>query len=443
MKDIKLSPYISKIFETPGKYCEWFGYYNYDTLNYDQTKLLCNRADFDGVEIKKGMKIELGYYDITDGTWHHIGTSDSFNWQQGAMMQWLLGEGNHNKVIYNCSKNGRLISTIHDVVSGESRDLNWPIYGITPDGKKSISLNLERSYWCRAYHYQSVANPKYNVRVAEDDGIFEIDLEKNRIKKIIAIQDVIKLQNDSNSDKQKHWLEHIMISRDGKKIVFLHRYSPEFDTYQYQTIMCLADIDGKNLQVITDEGKFDWSHFGWQGDDGFVMYTVENNKLGSTYKNIGKSTSDKKSLKTIVFSYAVKFKNLLPVSVRQKLKGGKSYYQYYDLQDGLFRLKEKWDQPYFNIDGHPSFTNDGRYMITDSYPDSHNMQRLIVFDTVTKKGMIIGEFNAGLSKNPASCDLHPKLCNDNDYLVIDTAYTGKHRMIVYKIDWSKIKEKLS
>lgn len=444
MDKIKVTPFLSKVFETSGEDSEWFGYYNYDTLNYDQSKMLCNRAKFDGVAPEKGMTIELGYYELNTGEWHHIGESDSFNWQQGSMLQWMPGNGNENKVIYNRSKNGRLISTIYDIMSGKSRDLDWPIYAITPDGRKAITLNFERSYWCRAYHYQSVINPKYDVRVAEDDGIFEINIENNTLKRIIAIQDIIKLQNDPNSDKQKHWLEHIMLSKNGSKMVFLHRYSPEYNTFQYQTVMCLADVSGNNLQVITDENKYDWSHFGWQGDDGFVMYTVDNNRLGSAYKNIGRSANSKMSLKAVVFSLAVKLKNLLPVSIRQKLKGGRAYYQYYHLQDdGVFTMTERWEQAYFNIDGHPSFTNDGKYMITDSYPDAHNMQRLIVFDTASKKGIIVGKFYAGLNKNPASCDLHPKLCRNNNYLVIDTAYTGKHRMIVFKIDWNKIKNKIS
>ena len=130
MDRIVLTPFVTKVFETPGEHIEWFGYYNYDTLNHDQTKMLCNRASVDGVAPEKGMTIELGYYDIPSGEWYRIGVSDSFNWQQGAMLQWLPGKGNENKVIYNRSKDNHLISTIYDIETGESRDLCFPIYGI-------------------------------------------------------------------------------------------------------------------------------------------------------------------------------------------------------------------------------------------------------------------------------------------------------------------------
>ncbi len=443
MEKIKLTDCLEKIFETPGEFCEWFGYYNYDTLNHDCSRLLCNRAKFDGVKIERGMTIELGYYDLTTGDYHHIGETDSFNWQQGAMMQWIPGTGNENKIIYNCSENGHLVSKIFDIEKKETNTVSWPIYGLTPDGKYSITLNLERSYWCRAYHYESVANPKYNVRVVEDDGIFRIDLKNNKREKIVSIQDVINKNPESNFDNLKHWLEHIMINQAGTKIVFLHRYSPVFDTYQYQTRICLVNIDGTDLQVISDKSKYDWSHFGWQNNN-FAIYTEVNNKLRSSYKDLGKGSSQSFSFKKMLFRTALILKNHLPSNIKKKLKGGKSFYQYYILDSvGQYIFKENWNYSYFNIDGHPSFTNDGRYMITDSYPDSNQFQRLIVYDTETHKGVIIAHLFAGLYNTPASCDLHPKLSRNNEFVVVDTAYSGKHRMVVFKLNWEKIIKKIS
>lgn len=438
MKKIQLSEFVEKVFETNGDYCEWFGYYNYDTLNHDQSKMLCNRANFDGVKIEKGMIIDVGYYNLRTGEWYKIGETDSFNWQQGAMLQWLPGEGNENKCIYNCSENNHLVSRIVDIENGETRTICWPIYGITPDGRYSIALNLERSYWCRAYHYESVSNPDYNVNVLEDDGIFKIDLLNNTRERIISIQEIINLEPENNFENLKHWVEHIMINQEGTRFVFLHRYAPPSDTYQYQTRICLANIDGTNLQVISDKSKYDWSHFGWQGNN-FAIYTVLNNKLGSSYRELGKSGTDNSPIKKAMFRLALSLKKIIPASYRKKLKGGLSYYQYYKFgSDSNYSLCEDWIFPFFDIDGHPSFTNDGRYMITDSYPDSKQMQRLVVFDTITKKGIIVAHLYAALKGTPASCDLHPKLSRDNNYLVVDSAYSGKHKMILFRLNWDLI-----
>ena len=140
-----ISDSIKLVFQTPSKeYSEWFGYYNYDPLNYDHTKLLCNRALFDGVAPRKGMSIELGFYCLLTGTWHHIAYTDSWNWQQGAMLQWLPEL--NNKVVYNCSRDNHNVACIYDIVTRGKTEIDWSIYGITPDGKKSIALEMERSH---------------------------------------------------------------------------------------------------------------------------------------------------------------------------------------------------------------------------------------------------------------------------------------------------------
>ena len=128
MKRRVISKYLTTVFETQGDYAEWFGYYNYDTLNSDHSKMLCNRASSENPHITKENIIELGYYELPNGIWHHIGETDSWNWQQGAMMQWLPGAENESKVIYNCSRDGHLISRIHDIVTGKDRELDWPIH---------------------------------------------------------------------------------------------------------------------------------------------------------------------------------------------------------------------------------------------------------------------------------------------------------------------------
>ena len=136
-------------------------------------------------------------------------------------------------------------------------------------------------------------------------------------------------------------------------------------------------------------------------------------------------------------------KKMLPHRLKKMLKGGTEYYQYYSANsEGLFELQKDLKDPIFNIDGHPSFTKDGRYMITDSYPDKNKFQRLIVYNMSTNKGVIIGKFYAPLKGNPASCDLHPKLCRNNNYLVADSAYTGRHRMVMFELNWDLIKEKI-
>lgn len=445
MDKVKLTNFVKKVFETESvDFSEWFGYYNYDTLNYNQSRLLCNRASFDGVAPTRDKSIDLGFYDIETKQWYRIAETDSWNWQQGAMMQWLPGSGNEDKIIFNCTSNNHNTAVVYDIATGEKKNIDWAIYGITPDGKKSIALEMERSHWCRAYHYMSVSNPEQEGRVVETDGIFEIDLEKNLRKRIISIQDIINLDKRPTFDSNKHWLEHIMISPSGKRFCFLHRFSPMDNVFKYETRLMIADIDGKDLQVIPGWEKYSWSHFGWKGDDEFVIYTQTPYRYslnGSIGQLIRKYPWNLQAITRSLF-YGVTSR--LPFQLSKLVHGKRHYYQHYVMgEDGHFRLGDCIEQSYFNIDGHPSFTSDGRYMITDSYPDGNQYQRLMVYDTVTKKGVIVAKLFANYYHNPASCDLHPKLSRNDKYIVVDTAYDSKHHMLMFELDWEKIRRKIS
>ena len=448
MKNIKriISRCLTPVFETNGDEAEWFGYYNYDTLNYDHTKMLCNRSKSEKSKITAQDTIEIGYYELSNGEWYKIAESDSWNWQQGAMAQWLPGDGNENKVIYNCSHNGHLCSRIVDIVTGETKDIDWSIYGLTPDGKKSIALDMERSYWCRAYHYQSVANPEKDGRIVEGDGIFEINLENNTRKLLIDIKDIVAHSSDKNFDDMKHWVEHIMINPSGTRFCFLHRFSPVNDVLQYRTRICIADIDGSNLQVIPEWNSYMWSHFGWQGNDNFAIFTYKRPSLYKTFDAASVETSHNGtfSLKKIIRSVALKVKNIIPKKFIKRILANNAYYQYYTLgTDGVYHLSANWIQSYFDVDGHPSFTADGKYMLTDSYPDDHNNRRYIVYNTENHKGVVIANMPENCLHGNSSCDLHPKLSHDNQYVVFDTTSSGKHSMLLLSLNWDQIKNEIS
>lgn len=449
-KFVKLSKCITPVFETPSKTGSWFGYYNYDTLNYDQTKILATRTQHDAEYPQKGYIVEVGYYDLQSGVWNKVGISDSYNWPQGCMAQWLPGKGNENKIIYNTSDGEKNISMIIDIESKEKKIINWSIYGLTPDGKKSISLIMERSHWCRAYHYESISDSQYDGQIFADDGIYEIDLEHNIRKKLISIQDIMAIDYEPYFEKAKHWLEHIMVSPNGKRFCFLHRFTTH-GLNDYETRLFIANIDGSNLQCVEGWRNYCWSHFGWNGDDAFVIYTYESlnhNKIVAEYEKGDMIQSRKTNMKR---NLRVSFKkiyhiipfNIIPFNWKTKIssyiKGQHRFYQYYKISEEGIQLKKQFDQHIFSIDGHPSFTNDGKYMITDTYPLPNQFQRLLIFNTYNHKWMVLGQFYAGLHMKPGTCDLHPKLCKNNKYVAVDSAYDGQHHIVLFSIKWDDIK----
>lgn len=433
------SEFAKLIFATGGKeHTEWFGYYNYDPLSADHSKMLMNRASIEGKAVTKGDIIEVGYYTISDGQWHAIGISDSFNWQQGAMLQWM--PDNADEIIFNFSNGENYASKIVNIQTAEEKIIDFPIYDIHPSGKFALGLDYERLFWCRAYHYQPIQKKELNVKIKEGDGIFYIDLTNNTRTLLIDIKDIVALDADPDFDEAKHWIEHIMISPSGEKFVFLHRFSYG-DVMSYGTRLCIADIDGSNLKVVEGWRKYGWSHFGWCKDDSFAIYTYIAPKIGGSSSKPG--TTPTRNLKQLLLSTAKRIaKGLLPSQILNKMVGKASYYQYYKVQSGTPILSDTFGDGYFAIDGHPSFTADGQYMITDTYPDKKGIQRLLVMNVSNKKTIVLATFEAPLRGTPASCDLHPKLSRDNNCVAVDTAHTGRHQMMLFHLEWDKIKSKI-
>ena len=445
-KRVRLSKYVKKVFETNGEFAEWGGYYNYDFLSSDETKLLCNRASFDGRKIEQGDTVEVGFYDIPTGKWHGLDVSDSFNWPQATMLQWVPNTDN-KEIVFNLSKDGHLISRIINIETGEKRDMCYPIYCLTPDGKKAITLNLERSYWTPAYHYQSVVNEDCNVDVLEGDGIFSLDLETNALERIVSLDDVIKLKPDDGFEKGKHWLEHIMINPSGTEMVFLHRYN--LPGTGRLTRMVVANIDGTNMHVVDGWKKYAWSHFGWKTDEEFVIYSrfsrkqqISNSPKQISIKaqtisqnTVSRRLKPKEMLRTILKS----FFELMPKRIKVNLRYV-SGYQLYIKTNNEHKLKKLIRGRFIDVDGHPSFEKNGKYMITDTYADYGKTRKLLVMNSENGKCLLLGSFYSPLWGTPATCDLHPKLSKNNDYLVVDTAYSGIHRMMTLKLCWEKIKD---
>jgi len=93
-------------------------------------------------------------------------------------------------------------------------------------------------------------------------------------------------------------------------------------------------------------------------------------------------------------------------------------------------------------DGHPSFSNNGKFLITDTYPNENYKRKLIHYDWDRKKKVILGEFYSlpGLEfleftqteegyKNWGDSefrvDLHPRLNFQGDKVTFDSIHEGK------------------
>lgn len=429
MERTVLSEYISLKFETQTEYSHWFGYYNYCPLSTNGELLLAHRVNFEGRDPEPDDYAEIGYFNIHTSEWKIIDRTNAFNWQQGAMLQWL----NNDEVIYNIKDGQHYAAKIYNLKNNKSRKINWPIYGVTSDGKWSVSLNFERSYWCRAYHYEPIKNEKYNVNIALEEGIFLIDLEKNLYKKIISIQDIIKIDPLPDFQDRKHWLEHIMINQNGSRFAFYHRYSTKEG---FWTRVFTANLDGSDLYLFSDWKKNEYTHMNWRNKNEFFIFARHIQPTGKIYTKATENTGAfGDSIKKI---YRITIRKFIHRYMKNQLISNKRYLVVQENQGVLKILKHQK----LYTDGHPSFTNDGKYMLTDTYALEDGFRYLLLYNIEKNRIFELGKFFSPYNECGYRCDLHPRFSKDNNSIIIDSAHTGKHQIYIFKINWNMMNQEI-
>ena len=431
-KKYLISDFADVGFESPDDARYWFGYYNYCPLSSNEDKLLCHRWDSDDEErnFLQDDTIDVGWFSLPDGEWHRVATTRACNWQQGAMSQWISYDG-EERIVFNDAEDGKYVARIYNTDGTIYKTLPMAIYGISPDASFSITMNFERAYWCRAYHYEYIRDERYNKQVADVDGIYKMDLNTGATKKIIDIETIINTDYREEFAGAKHWVEHIMLDPTGTKFAFYHR----FDTGGgFRTRCFVADTDGKILTCLKGWETNSWSHLGWIDSDSFVIFSVRRRALGNAYSAVTqKSGALGQLLRKIYRRFFARHVN---AQAHHKLAAS-SCYDVYGI-DGI--KKGCYDKEKLVIDGHPGFTLDSRYMLTDTYADPENYRNLLIFDTQTEKLYTVARFESPINATAYRSDLHPRFGRSFDKIVVDTAHTGKHKIMVLNINWNEMEK---
>lgn len=411
------------IFQTPQNQSFWFGYYNYCPMNRSGEKMLAHKAEFDGRDINGSDTVEVGWFSLSDQAWHPIGRSAAVNWQQGCMTQWYY-EDNNEYIIYNDVEVNHFVARIRNADGELVRTVPYPIYAVNNLESFSISVDFERSYWCRAYHYESIVNNARNQPVVENDGVFRIDMRTGTRKLIIPIENIIKEGYVDEFKDAKHWVEHIMLNPSGTRFAFYHR----FDSGNgYRTRALTANVDGTGLYLLPDWQLNDWSHLGWKDDVHFVLYGIKRRPIGRAYQSVVRSTGFVGKMVRIV--YRATLAKLITPQIHHKVAASSCYQLYEDRRGKI----DQYDTGLLVNDGHPSFSKDGLYMLTDTYADAEGYRHLMLYDIEKNKLTEIGKFFSPYNSCGYRADLHPRFSPDESQVIIDSAHSGRHQMIVMTI----------
>jgi len=415
----------TRIFQSPPDAAYFFGYFGTPQVSADGTRILALRvARFDRVPEPNDIA-EVGWFEIGTETqvFHRIGETQAFNWQQGAMLQ-FLGPDFNSRVIWNHFDGDAYKARILDLENGSVRDVP-AIYNPFPDGRSATTVDFERHAWCRrGYSYGNVMNEEKNLPVVPSDAIFRVDLETGARTSMILLEEMMKLSPYSTMAGATHYLEHMTANPSGTHFAFLHRWRHANGIHSR---LLVAGSDGSDVRILNDSGRM--SHFCWRSNTEILGYGGKANPVNTLRRN-------RALLKSV-------FKPLLPIykklvkdsSGLAKSLTGDAYYLFDIAAPGQLMLVV----PSMRAeDGHPAMLPGGCHFVTDTYARAvHGLKpKLFAVDLQTDSATVLDELGSidAHDESPTRCDLHPRVSPGGDILSIDTMDGGQRSVYAYRLE---------
>jgi hypothetical protein len=391
--DVPALPPVRQITRRPGFH--WFAYYDKLQFSPDDRYVLSNQVGFEHRSPKPGDVIQVGMVDLQNGDkWIELGTSSAWNWQQGCMLQWV--PGTDSTIMWNDRQDDRFVCHLLDVKTGQKRTLPRAIYALSPDGKWGVSTDFRRLNDTRpGYGYTGIPDPNKNILAPADSGLWRVDLETGRETLLFSLEQAAAIpftgQPGGFSPNAKHWFNHLLVSPDGTRFIFLHRWKGEGDK-SFVTRLFTINADGTDPCILDPLGRT--SHFVWRDP-------------------------------SHVFAWAFHPSH------------GERFYLFKDKSDQV----EVVGKDAMPKNGHNTFVpgTSNEWVLNDTYPDEKRLQNPYLYHIPTNRRVSLGHFySPAFYTGEWRCDTHPRSSRSGRLVCIDSPHHSGRQL--YLIDISSILE---
>ena len=372
---------------TRGPKGHWFGYY--DKFPWDATGryLVCLEVDFQGTRSPRpDDAVAIGLIDTQRGNaWTPLAQTRAWCWQQSTMLHWLPTAPD-SEILYNAvnERGDGFVAAVRNVFTGETRTLPRPVYALSPDGTKAVSIDFARTGRLRpGYGYVSAPDLTRGDPHPADSGVWMMDLATGDHELIVTIGQAAALSRDERMDGAEHWFNHLQFNTDGSRFLFLHRWTkPEKGWF---TRLLTAKPDGSDLCIVNDDDMT--SHFDWR-DATHILAWARQHGRGDHYYLF----TDRSAEAAVV-------------------------------GDGVL-----W------TDGHCTYAPDRRWFLTDTYPDRERLRHLLLFRPADERLVEIGAFHEPPEFGGEwRCDLHGRWSRDGRQVCFDSVQSGQRQLYVIDV----------
>lgn len=365
----------------------FFGYYDKSPWDASGRYMLCMKAKDTWSEPDPIGEAEILLIDTQDNNrCQKIATTHTWNVQQGCMAQWL-GPDFSSCILYNDFREGKYCSVILDLATNAKRVLPMPVYSVSEDGKTALTLDFSRLHSLRlGYGYTALAEETKGVALPDKTCIWKMDIASGKVIPLLKYTDFAHFQpRPEMLDKNAvHKVNHLMISPDGKRFMVLYRW---FCGQRKYTRLITCNIDGSNMYVLNDDDMV--SHCYWKDNEHILAF-------------------------------------------ENKREFGPGYYL---MKDRTQEYTHFW--PNLSNDGHPSYSPDKKYIVTDSYPDRTRMSSIKILKESQKdahdQSTIARVFAPFKYDNDTRCDLHPRWKRDGSQICFDSAFEGHRGLYIINV----------
>jgi hypothetical protein len=257
------------------------------------------------------------------------------------------------------------------------------IYALAPDGRTAVTTDFRRINEMRpGYGYAGLPDPWTALTAPADIGIQRVDLETGEVTMLVSLAEIVAVPRPGGFGPGKHWFNHLLVSPDGQRTIFLHRWRTE--PGRFATRMFTIGLDGTGLREL-NPGAGMVSHFIWRDADHILAWT-------------------------------------------RHATEGDCFCIMEDAVDGGIEPIGREVMP---RDGHCTYLPGGRWIVNDTYPQGPDrLQRVYLYEVATGRRVDLGAF-----PSPADytgewrCDTHPRHSPDGRWLCIDSPHTGSGRQM--------------
>lgn len=328
--------------------------------------------------------------DLADGDrWTDLGSSTAWGWQQGCMLQWIPGSS--QEVIWNDREDGQYVSRILNVANGKTRTIPSAVYALAPDGTWAVSADFRRLNDTRpGYGYVGISDPNADVLAPDDVGIWKVDLATGQRELLFSVAQAAAIHDPHNDTSGfKHYFNHLLVSPDGARLIFLHRWRSPDGTGRFGTRMFTVGSDGSDPYVLDPYGRT--SHFIWRDPQHVLAWA-------------------------------------------RHPSHGEKFYLYRDRTEEVDVVAPEL----MPQNGHCTYLPGNRWILNDTYPDEDRLQHPYLYEVSSGRRVPLGHFHSPPEyRGEWRCDNHPRFSPDGTQVVIDSPHGGNGRQL-YLIDISGI-----